>query len=64
MNDWNKDMSESMMKLFTYKKQLEYSERAMNIILMICASMEQKHGMEFVKRLLILTGLQDEVEIC
>jgi hypothetical protein len=62
MSDWNKDMSESMAKLFVYKKQLAYGY-AFNIICLICRDMEQKHGLEFVKRLLVITGLQDEVEI-
>tara|TARA_R110000772_G_scaffold4634_1_gene16578 strand:+ start:1487 stop:1714 length:228 start_codon:yes stop_codon:yes gene_type:complete len=72
MSDWNKDMSESMMKLFAYKK--DYlgcdnifslpAERANGKIVLILTLMCRKHGMGFVKILLVNTGLQEVYKVC
>ena len=71
MSDWNKDMSESMMKLFVYKRQyLEcdnlfslQAERANAMIVLILTLMCDKHGMGFVKILLVNTGLQEVYKV-
>ena len=62
MSDWNKDMYNSMIKLFAMKKQIDHNEYAMNIILLTCSDMYSKHGIGFINLLLVRTGLQDEVE--
>ena len=62
MSDWNKDMYNSMIKLFAMKKQIDHNENAMNIILLTCSDMYSKHGIGFINLLLMRTGLQDEVE--
>lgn len=72
MSDWDKDMSESVKRLIAYKKAIDFcdnyfsnpAERADGMIVLILDLMCRKHGIGFVKQLLLRTGLQEVYIVC